>query len=127
MEARLRMFVKVAVALVAVIAGIALTAGCWLTRTEETCWKHEAVEAFEKYGSLRDRAAIVRASLTENDDGRDSLEVVEKEPNGCSFGSNGRTIIRFYFDAEKRLTKMQVLRDYMTANDALTLIDERAY
>lgn len=109
------------------VLAIAAVGGCWIARTEEVCWKNEAVEAFQKYGSLKTRSKIVRAAYAEDDKGSNPLEVVEKEPNGCSFGSNGRTIIRFHFDARNRLTTIQVFRDYMAADYTMELIEERKY
>ena len=106
--------------------------GCyWVTRTEDACWKYEATQAFQKYGSLKTRSDILRVAVgTEKDImGSNPLEVVEKDPNGCSFGSNGRTVIRFSFDNGNKLTTMQVFRYYVTGDPKykMQLIEERKY
>ena len=106
---------------------IATLAGCWIRRTEENCWKHEAVEAFEKYGSLRTRSEIVRVAYLEEDPGTNPLEVIEKDPNGCSFGSNGQTIILFSFDNRNKLSRIQVFRNYIASDYTMDLIEERKY
>lgn len=108
--------------LIIIVAG-----GCWITRTEDICWRHEAVEAFEKYGSLRTRSEIVRAADIEDDPGAGPVEFIEKEYNGCSLGSNGRTVVRFSFDSRNKLTKIQVFRDYIAADYTMELIEERIY
>ena len=106
---------------------IVVAGGCWITRTEDTCWRHEAVKAFEKYGSLRTRSEILRAADIEEDPGSNPVEVIEKEFNGCSLGSNGRTVVRFSFDSRNKLTAIQVFRDYLAAGYTMELIEERKY
>ena len=64
---------------------------------------------------------------TEKDSGSNPVEVIEKDPNGCSFGSNGRTVLRFYFDKRSNLTKIQVFRDYIASDYKMELIVERKY
>jgi hypothetical protein len=100
----------------------------WMARTEDACWKHEATQAFQKYGSLKARSDILRVVGTEKDPGPNPVEVVEKEPNGCSLGSNGRTVLRFSFD-DGKLTTIQVFRDYIASdpNYKMELIEERKF
>ena len=76
---------------------IAVLGGCWITRPEDTCWKREAAAAFQKYGSLKTRSEVLRAAGIEKDPSN-PVEVSDTEPNGCSFGSNGRTVLLFFFD-----------------------------
>src|SRR6266568_3122652 len=91
----LKMFGVFVLALLAIIAG----AIYWLHRTEETCWKHEASEAFEKYDSLKTRTEILKGvdiqnDLRSKDTKSNPLEIIEKDPNGCSFGSNGKKVLK---------------------------------
>ncbi len=127
MNPKTTLILKAAGLLVLALLTIAVAGGCWITRTEDACWKHEAVEAFEKYGSLKSRSDILRVADTEEDPGSNPVEVIEKEFNGCSFGSNGRTVIRFSFDSRNKLTTIQVFRDYMASDYKMELIEERKY
>ncbi|MEK6743382.1 MAG: hypothetical protein AABZ15_07230 [Nitrospirota bacterium] len=113
---------------------IAVVGGCWIARTEDTCWKNEATQAFEKYSSLKTRSAILRASASTGSDVMNSkssqVEVLEKEFNGCSLGSNGNTVLRFYFDDANKLTMMQAFRHYSGVSDPdyqMQLIEERKF
>lgn len=99
----------------------------WLHSTEEGCWQHEAAEAFEKYSSFKTRTEIMRVAGIKNDPGSNPVEIVEKDPNGCSLGSNGQTVLRFAFDDRNKLTTIQVLRNYIASNYQMTLIAERKY
>ncbi len=112
-----------------VLALLTITAliGCWIGRTEDACWKYEATEAFQKYGSLKTRSEILRSVDMEQASGSNPVEVIEKDPNGCSLGSNGRTVIRFYFDKKNKLTTIQVFRDYIASDYKMELIEERKY
>ena len=103
----------------------------WADMTEAKCWQSEAIQAFEHYQSLNTLSVILREAEST---GRDitnsksnSFEVIEKEPNGCSLGSNGRTVVRFYFDNDEKLTTMQVFRDYVAADYTMEMIDERQF
>ncbi len=127
MKLRIPLIFKVVGLFVLVLLTITTLIGCWIRRTEENCWKHEAVEAFEKYGALRTRSGIVRVAYLEEDPGTNPLEVIEKDPNGCSFGSNGQTIILFSFDIKNKLTKIQVFRNYIASDYTMDLIEERKY
>lgn len=89
--------------------------------------ENEAAEAFQKYGSLKTRSEILRVAGIENDAGSNPVEIIEKDPNGCSFGSNGRTVLRFSFDKENKLTTMQVFRDYIASGYKMELIKERQF
>lgn len=106
---------------------IAVGSCYWVTRTEEACWKYQATEAFQKYGSLKARSDILRVAGTEKDPGSNPVEVVEKDPNGCSLGSNGRTVLRFSFDEANKLTTIQVFRDYIASGYQMELIEERKF
>jgi hypothetical protein len=115
---------------------IAIGGGCELINTEETCWKNEATEAFQKYGSLKTRSDILRVvgtleilgvDGTEIDPKSNPVEIVVKDPNACSLGSNGRTVLRLYFDDRNKLTKIQVLRDYIASGSKMGLIEERKF
>ena len=106
---------------------IAAGSGCWIARTEDACWKYQATEAFLKYGSLKTRPDILRVSGIEKDPGTNPVEVIEKDPNGCSFGSNGQTIIQFTFNDKNELTKIQVFRNYIASGYKMELIEERGY
>ncbi|HEY6010077.1 MAG TPA: hypothetical protein VIX18_01300 [Nitrospirota bacterium] len=108
-------------------SAIVVGGGYWIVRTEDACWKHEAVEAFQRYGALKTRSGILRVADAEGDRVANPLEVVEKDPNGCSFGSNGRTIVRFSFDKRNKLTSIQVFRDYVASDYQMELIEERKY
>lgn len=101
----------------------------WADTTEDRCWQTEATQAFEHYQTLTSRSNILREAEST---GRDitnvkpnSVELIEKEPNGCSLGGNGRTVVRFYFDNAEELTTMQVFRDYVAADYTMELVDER--
>ena len=100
--------------------------GCWI---ENACWRQEAAEAFQKYGSLKARSDILRVAGIEKDSGSNPVEVVEKDPNGCSLGSNGRTVLRFSFDNRNKLTKIQVFRDYIVEDPTykMELLEERKF
>jgi len=122
------MFGVFVLALLAIIAG----AIYWLHRTEETCWKHEASEAFEKYDSLKTRTEILKGvdiqnDLRSKDTKSNPLEIIEKDPNGCSFGSNGQTVLRFFFNDRNEITTIQVFRNYIASDYQMTLIEERRY
>ncbi len=124
----LKMFGVFVLALLAIIAG----AIYWLHRTEETCWKHEASEAFEKYDSFKTRTEILKGvdiqnDLRSKDTKSNPLEIVEKDPNGCSFGSNGQTVLRFFFNDRNEITTIQVFRNYIASDYQMTLIKERRY
>ncbi len=96
-----------------IVAGGILGTGVWANNTENNCWKQEAERAFEKYGSLKTRAEILRAAEVEKKDQKaNPIDVIEGDYNGCSLGSNGMTAIRFYFDGENKLTAIQVWRNY---------------
>jgi len=112
-----------------VLALFAVTAGgaYWLARTEDTCWKQEAAGAFQKYSALKTRSDILRHADIEKDPGSNPVEVVEKDPNGCSFGSNGQTVLRFSFGDSNKLTKIQVFRNYVASDYEMDLIEERSY
>lgn len=97
----------------------------WLGRTEEACWKLEAAEAFEKYGPFKVRTEILRLAGIEKDSGSNPVEIIEKDPNGCSLGSNGQTIIRFSFNERNELETMQVFRNYIATDYQMTLIAEK--
>ena len=127
MNLRTALILKVVGLLVMAFLTIAIVAGCWITRTEDACWKHEAAEAFQKYGSLKTRSEILRSVDAEQASGSNPVEVIEKDPNGCSFGSNGRTVLRFYFDKRNKLTTIQVFRDYIASDYKMVLIEERKY
>lgn len=116
-----------------IVALVVLVAGCiyWADTPEDRCWKSEAAQAYEHYQTLRSRSAILRETAST---GRDishsepnSLELIYKEPNGCSLGSNGRTVVRFYFDSSEKLLKIQVFRDYLAADYTMEMIDERRF
>ena len=106
---------------------IAAGGGCWLTTTEDACWKHEATEAFQKYGSLTTRSEILGIAGTEIEQKQNIIEIIEKDPNACSLGSNGRTVLWIYFDDRNKLTKIQVFRDYIASGYKMELIEERIF
>jgi hypothetical protein len=100
----------------------------WASSVEESCWKHEADKAFQKYGSFKTRSDILRATADlEKEIGANSVEVLETEFPGCSLGSNGRTILRFYFDDENKLKTIQVFRHAILSDYKQTLIEERRF
>jgi hypothetical protein len=101
----------------------------WTDSTEDSCWKHEATQAFEKYGSLKNRSDVLRVSGIEKNTNSNPIEVLEKDPNGCSLGSNGQTVVLFYFDNLNKLTKIQVFQNYITSdsNYKMKLIEERKF
>jgi hypothetical protein len=127
MNLRIPLILKVVGLSVLALVTIAAFAGCWIARTENACWKHEAADAFQKYGSLKTRSEILRVADIEKDLGSNPVEVIEKDPNGCSFGSNGRTVLRFSFDKRNKLTTIQVFRDYIASDYTMELIEEREY
>ena len=98
-----------------------------MARAENSCWKREATEAFQKYGALKTRSDIFAVLDIETDPGSNPVEVVEKDPNGCSSGSNGQTVLRFSFNDRNQLTKIQVLRNYIASDYEMDLIEERTY
>src|SRR4051812_20625549 len=119
---------------VSIVVLFAVFAGAvhFLEGMEEDCWKHEAVEAFQKYGSFKRRAEILRVVDIENDlrskDAKSNpLEITEKNPNGCSFGSNGQTVLRFFFNGRNEITAIQVFRNYIASDYQMTLIEEKVY
>lgn len=100
----------------------------WMTRGEDSCWKQEAAQAFQKYGRHKTCSDILRIAGIEKDPGSNPLEIVEKDPNGCSLGSNGVTALRFSFDDGNKLAAIQVFRDYVAApNHKMELIEERKF
>jgi hypothetical protein len=105
----------------------------WADKTEETCWKNQATQAFEEYGSLKTRPAILRATASTGREVEDAksnpVELFEIEHNGCSLGSNGQTLVRFYFDNVNKLTTIQVFRNYMVSDPSykMELIEERKF
>jgi hypothetical protein len=112
---------------VLVLAAIVACSTYWPPSVEENCWKQEAAGAFQKYGQFRTRPDILRAAYVEEDDGTNPVEVIEKDPNGCSLGSNGQTVLRFFFDDRNELTKIQVFRNYIASDYKMSLIEERSY
>lgn len=105
----------------------------WADKTEETCWKSQATQAVEEYGSLKTRSAILRAIVSTGRDVEDAtsnpVELFEIEHNGCSLGSNGQTVVRFYFDNVNKLTTIQIFRNYMISdpNYKMELIGEKKF
>lgn len=105
----------------------------WADSTEETCWKSQATQTFEEYGSLKTRSAILRATASTGREVEDAksnpVELFEIEHNGCSLGSNGQTVVRFYFDNMNKLTTIQVFRNYMVTDPSykMELIEERKF
>ena len=105
----------------------------WVDSTADSCWKYEATQSFENYKTLKTRSSILRAAASHGRDVMNSesnpVEVIEKDPNGCSVGSNGMTVVRFYFDDANKLTAMQVFRNYRTSNPdyKMELIEERKF
>jgi len=127
MNARLVKIVKVlGVSILALFALLSCSL-FWMDRSEEACWNHEAVEAFQKYGSLKTRAEILRVAGLKSDPKTNPVEILEKDPNGCSFGSNGQTVLRFTFNDRNELTAIQAFRNYIASNYQMTLIAERTY
>jgi hypothetical protein len=104
--------------------------GVWANSTENACWKGEATTAFEKYSSLKTRSAILGAATSRDLDVLNSkqnlVEILEHEFNGCSLGSNGSTVLRFYFDDAHKLTMTQVFRRYGGVSE-MQLIEERKF
>lgn len=105
----------------------------WVDSTADSCWKYEATQSFENYKTLKTRSSILREAASRGLDvmnsKSNSVEVVEKDPNGCSVGSNGMTVIRFYFDDANKLTMMQVFRNYRMSDPdyKMELIEERKF
>ena len=100
-----------------------------MAKTEADCWRTQAAEAFQKYGSLKHRSDIVQSAYLESDPGSNPLEVADL-PNGCSFGSNGQTVLRFVFNDRNELTAILVFRNYIASDypmDQEGLIEERRY
>lgn len=117
--------------LILIVLGIA-GVGVWANSTENTCWKYEATTAFEKYGSLKTRSAVLRAAANSEvlESESNLVEILEREYNGCSLGSNGSTVLRFYFDDMNKLTMMQAFRHYSGVSDPnlrMQLIEERKF
>lgn len=127
MKLRMPLIFKVIGLFVLALLTVTVLVGCWLAKTEDACWKHEATEAFKKYGFLKTRSQILRSIDAEQASGSNPVEVIEKDPNGCSLGSNGRTVLRFYFDKRNKLTVIQVFRDYIASDYKMELIEERKY
>lgn len=103
----------------------------WLGN-EDACWKGEAEHAFRKYGSCKSRSDVLRVVMTtvgstENQPDSNPLEVFEKEPNACSIGSSGLTVIWFTFDTKDNLKKIQVFRDYVASDYKMDVIDEKDF
>lgn len=111
------------VALLVIIAGGIY----WADMTENACWEHEATQAFQKYGSLKYRSDVLRVVGAERGANSNPIEIVEKDLNGCSLGSNGRTVVRFTFDDGNKLTTIQVFRDYIATDYKMELIEERRF
>ena len=105
----------------------------WEHSTENSCWEYEAVQSFENYKMLKTRSSILRAAgsrgLGVMSAKSNPVEIIEKDPNGCSPGSNGMTVVRFYFDDADKLTTMQVFRNYRTSDPGykMELIEERLF
>lgn len=117
--------------LIFIVIGIA-SVGVWANHTENTCWEDQATTAFTKYGSLKTRSAITLAAKDNEilESKPNMIEVLEKEYNGCSLGSNGSTILRFHFDDKNKLTMMQAFRHYTGVSDQqlrMQLIEERIF
>jgi hypothetical protein len=128
MNARTTKMLQVTGSLVLILFIVTAGGIYWMTRGEDNCWKQEAAQAFEKYGPHKTRSDILRVADTKNDYGSNPLEVIEKDPNGCSLGSNGVTVVRFSFDDRNKLMAIQVFRDYVAApNFEMELIEERKF
>jgi len=100
----------------------------WAHETEENCWRQEGAVAVEKYEKLKTRADVLRVTsdFGLETSGSNPFEVIEKDPNGCSLGSNGRTVVRLYFNSKDELQTIQVFRDYFSAPDyEMELIEEK--
>lgn len=99
----------------------------WLDKSEDSCWKHEAAEVFVKYGSLQTRTEIINVAAIANDPGKNPLEIIEKDPNGCSLGSNGQTVVKFFFKDRNKLSRIEVYRNYLTSESNMIIIEKRSY
>lgn len=105
----------------------------WLKRSADSCWKYEAEQAFHNYGIYNNFSEILKAATSTDREiikkTPNLIEIIESDPNGCSLGGNGQTVLKFYFDDKKKLTKIQVYRNYITdeANYHMELIQERIY
>jgi hypothetical protein len=79
-------------------------------------------------GSLKSRTAILRAATDSEvlESKSNLVEVLEHEFNGCSLGSNGSTVLRFYFNDSNKLTMMQAFRRYGGVSE-MQLIEERKW
>lgn len=99
----------------------------WLDRSQDSCWKQEAADVYTKYGSLKTRAEIVNLAGKDKDTGTNPVEVIEKDPNGCGLGSNGQTVVKFFFNSENTLSSIEVYKNYVTSESSMIRIEKRNY
>jgi len=99
----------------------------WTDRTEKKCWDNEVAQAFQKYSGLTSRDKVLKAAYLEKDAGTRTVQVIERDPNGCSLGSNGQTVVRFYFSKDDKLTEMRVYKNYISANYKMEMIGKKVF
>ncbi|MDH5600126.1 MAG: hypothetical protein OEY78_02355 [Gammaproteobacteria bacterium] len=99
----------------------------WLDKSGDACWNQEAEDAINKYRSLTSRADILRLAAVEKDPATNPVKVIEKDPNGCSLGGNGQTIIKFYFNNDNKLVRLEVYRHYIGSDQQMLLIQKANY
>jgi len=119
------------VAIVAILLSILLFAGAgglyWAHETEENCWQQEGVLAVEKYEKLKTRADVLKEinAYGMESSGTNPLKIIDRDPNGCSLGGNGQTVVRLYFSDKDELKKIQVFKYYTVADYEMELLKER--
>ena len=99
----------------------------WADRAEESCWKNESALVFKKYNGLTFRDKILHTADVDKDPGTSFIEIIERDQNGCSLGSNGQTVVRFYFGKDNKLAEIQVYKNYLVANYKMVMIGKKVF
>ena len=115
-----------------VIVLVAFLAGglYWVETEENRCWQNNASQIIKDYQDLKTREAILHKATSLGLDisytNSNSFEI-GMDYNGCSLGSNGRSIAWFYFNNSEKLKTIQVFRDYVGADYTKEIIHEKQF
>lgn len=129
----MRKLLLVTAIITSMAAAIAISGVIWLERSSGSCWKNEAESAFtnyERYKNISEVSSVVATNgieILSKEAGY--IEIVESDPNACSLGSNGQTIVKIYFGNDNKIIMIRVYKNYITSNPdyQMELIGERVY
>ena len=99
----------------------------WLDKNTDACWKQEADMAIQKYQQGLKRQDILQLDLITKDHLATPVEIIEKDPNGCSVAGNGQTVVKLYFNNRDTLSAIEVYRNFIGSDQQMVLIKKQTY